>query len=122
MKTSKFRYGLKAQSIISVVSLIVLVLYSLPIQAGDPHSAYYSSDNNKIFWFIHISDLHIGASLGDPQLPESDNLALRGVAFARRPRRVIRHPPLSHRPALRGWEVVRATLWGGCSLRVRRSA
>lgn len=30
--------------------------------AGNPHSARYSSDNDRIFWFIHISDIHIGAS------------------------------------------------------------
>jgi hypothetical protein len=29
--------------------------------AGNPHSAYYSSDNDRVFWFIHMSDIHIGA-------------------------------------------------------------
>jgi hypothetical protein len=28
--------------------------------AGNPHSAYYSPEHDKIFWFIHVADLHIG--------------------------------------------------------------
>jgi len=30
--------------------------------AGDPYSGSYCAENNKIFWFIQTSDLHIGAS------------------------------------------------------------
>jgi hypothetical protein len=30
--------------------------------AGNPHSAFYSSSNDRIFWFIHASDIHIGTS------------------------------------------------------------
>ena len=30
--------------------------------AGDPYSGSYCTDNNKIFWFIQTSDLHVGAS------------------------------------------------------------
>ena len=32
-----------------------------PLRASDPYSAYYSTDNDKIFWFILMSDVHIGA-------------------------------------------------------------
>ena len=37
-----------------------LTSFYSPVLSGDPHSAYYSPDNDKIFWFIHISDIHIG--------------------------------------------------------------
>ena len=35
--------------------------FGSPAVAGNPHSAYYSSQSDRIFWFIHISDIHIGA-------------------------------------------------------------
>ena len=31
-----------------------------PCAAGNPRSAYYSSSNDRIFWFIHASDIHVG--------------------------------------------------------------
>ena len=34
----------------------------LPLSAGDPHSAYYSPDTDKLLWFIHASDIHMGTS------------------------------------------------------------
>jgi hypothetical protein len=43
-----------------MIALMVLMFFCFSAQAGDPHSAYYSSENNKIFWFIHITDIHIG--------------------------------------------------------------
>jgi len=30
--------------------------------AGQPHSAYYSADTDKVLWFVHASDTHIGTS------------------------------------------------------------
>jgi hypothetical protein len=36
----------------------ILLCSSGPLSAGAP--AYYSSDTNKVFWFIHASDVHIG--------------------------------------------------------------
>lgn len=46
---------------ILMVSLFTCLtcFYSL-VLCSDPHSAYYSPDNDKIFWFVHISDIHIG--------------------------------------------------------------
>ena len=35
--------------------------FERPALSGNPHSAYYSPQNDRIFWFIHISDIHIGA-------------------------------------------------------------
>jgi len=44
---------------------LLLCLFSLGppsrVQASNPHSARYSTDSNKIFWFLIISDVHIGA-------------------------------------------------------------
>ena len=42
--------------------LILLLGFSSPVSAGDPHSAYYSPDTDKLLWFIHASDTHLGAS------------------------------------------------------------
>ena len=45
------------------ISFIALLLcFNTPLSAGDPFSAYYSSDTDKLLWFIHASDAHIGAS------------------------------------------------------------
>jgi hypothetical protein len=40
---------------------LLLYLYT-PVSAGNPHSAYYSSDTDKVLWFIHASDIHMGTS------------------------------------------------------------
>ena len=51
---------------IPAISLILAACVLLPshvtVSASDPHGAYYSSDTNKVFWFIHASDLHVGTS------------------------------------------------------------
>lgn len=33
-----------------------------PAGAGDPHAAYYCPDTDKVMWFIHASDPHVGTS------------------------------------------------------------
>jgi|GEM_PF-2258812 len=40
------------------VLMAIRVSNALP---GDPKTAYYSADTDKIFWFIHVTDTHIGA-------------------------------------------------------------
>jgi hypothetical protein len=40
---------------------ILLLCLCAPLSAGDPHSAYYSPDTDKLLWFIHASDIHVGA-------------------------------------------------------------
>lgn len=58
----KYRLSFRALSIFATVALICLMFFCFAAEAGDPHAAYYSSDNNKLFWFIHITDIHIGTS------------------------------------------------------------
>jgi hypothetical protein len=41
--------------------LLLSALAPACLLAGDPHSAYYSADTDKLFWFIHVSDVHIGS-------------------------------------------------------------
>jgi hypothetical protein len=49
--------------LLSCAALSVLILvFSSTGTAGNPHSAYSSAATNKVFWFIHTSDTHIGAS------------------------------------------------------------
>jgi len=51
---------------IPAISLLLAALVLIPslvtLDAGDPHGAYYSTDTDKVFWFIHASDLHVGTS------------------------------------------------------------
>ncbi len=37
-----------------------LIAVLLPVRAGVPTGAVYSPDTNRVFWFVHASDLHIG--------------------------------------------------------------
>jgi len=43
------------------LSAVVLLPGFFPVQAGFPHGAFYSPDASRVFWFIHVSDPHIGA-------------------------------------------------------------
>ena len=49
---------------LALVAVSVLLLLSSPSGASDPHSAYYSTHNDKVFWFIQVSDVHIGTDGG----------------------------------------------------------
>ncbi len=57
-------------SVSGILIGIFLLCLGSPLHASDPHSATYSSDSGKIFWFVIISDTHIGASglLGNERL------------------------------------------------------
>ena len=61
---------LLARAALALVAMSALVLLNSSSWASDPHSAYYSPDNGKVFWFIQVSDVHIGAR-GDQ---DGDNL------------------------------------------------
>jgi hypothetical protein len=64
------RPSLRSWPLAAVLAALMLAVAFSPSVAGSPHSAFYSTDNNKIFWFIHASDLHVGTSGST----ESDNL------------------------------------------------
>jgi hypothetical protein len=51
------------------IGLLMAVFVSNAL-SGDPKTAYYSADNYKIFWFIEVTDTHIGARGSQ----DSDNL------------------------------------------------
>jgi hypothetical protein len=44
----------------AILAVLLLAAVFSPAVAGDPHSAFYSSSNDRILWFIHASDIHIG--------------------------------------------------------------
>lgn len=67
-------------------SLLLLgLLAALPARAADPGAARYLDDTDGIFWFLHISDTHVGEDLGYGT-QDTDNLswvlaAADGVIF-----------------------------------------
>lgn len=52
---------LRPSAVISGLLLVLIFGFACPGTAGDPGSADYSADNNRVFWFIQTSDTHIGA-------------------------------------------------------------
>jgi|GEM_PF-788018 len=59
------RIGKKSIAVFTTLFFLSLFGFNLPLLASDPNSAYYSSDNDKVFWFILVSDIHIGAGEGE---------------------------------------------------------
>ena len=52
----------KLQRSLTIVPIIAsVILGSIPGWAGDPLSAAYCQENDRIFWFITITDTHIGS-------------------------------------------------------------
>lgn len=51
---------------VPAISLLLAACVLLPshviVNAGNPHGAYYSAENTSVFWFLQVSDLHIGTS------------------------------------------------------------
>ena len=45
------------------IAAVVFLAAAFQVQAATP--SFYSADTNRVFWFIHASDLHIGASGSD---------------------------------------------------------
>lgn len=48
----------------ALLAALLLAAAFSPAAAGNPHSAFYSASNDRIFWFIHASDVHIGTRGG----------------------------------------------------------
>ena len=46
---------------LAVLLAVCAALAVTPADAAGPASAYYAADTDGIFWFMHISDLHVGA-------------------------------------------------------------
>src|SRR5512136_1683536 len=61
MDTCAKRLGVPVMCVVLAAGVFVLS-GRFTVEAGNPHGAYYASDTDKIFWFIHVSDPHIGAS------------------------------------------------------------
>ncbi|MBN2539779.1 MAG: metallophosphoesterase [Deltaproteobacteria bacterium] len=55
------RFGKKFFFISALLFFTLFVGFISIARSGDTHSAYYSSKNDRIFWFIQMSDIHIGA-------------------------------------------------------------
>ncbi len=61
MDTCATRLRVPALCVILAAAALVLP-GRIAVEAGNPHGAYYTSDSDKVFWFLHVSDPHIGAS------------------------------------------------------------
>ena len=65
----------RRSSVWAFIALLALILFTLPYDSGRlsasyPHSAFYSAADDQLFWFLHTSDIHIGAR----GTQDSDNL------------------------------------------------
>ena len=58
-----------AQAVCLVAIAGLLLLAPVAARAGDPYSAYYHCNGSRLFWFMVISDIHVGAS--DPRTPST---------------------------------------------------
>ena len=56
------RPSLRSWPLAAILAALMLAVAVSPCVAGNPHSAVYSTANDRIFWFIHASDLHVGTS------------------------------------------------------------
>jgi predicted phosphodiesterase len=54
----------KGMTVAAGLFILFPLLVSAVSQAGNPHGAYYSAVNNRVFWFVVASDTHIGKKNG----------------------------------------------------------
>jgi VCBS repeat-containing protein len=53
---------LRVPAISLLLAALVLIPSHVTLNAGNPGGAFYRADTDKVFWFIHASDLHVGTS------------------------------------------------------------
>ena len=53
---------MKRQLIAAIVLVLLTGIHSTPCRAGDPYAANYHWSANRTFWFMIISDIHVGDS------------------------------------------------------------
>jgi hypothetical protein len=60
----------------ALLFVLCATLCSAPARAGGPASAYYADDADGVFWFMHISDIHVGGhdSIGEWSAYDPDNV------------------------------------------------
>lgn len=52
------------KSALAAIFILLFLSTVCPLKASDPYSASYCRDTDRIFWFIIMSDIHIGAEDG----------------------------------------------------------
>jgi hypothetical protein len=58
----------RSSRILGAAAVVVVALAAgQPALARDPALAAYSSDHNRLFWFIHVTDVHIGWPVSSTQ-------------------------------------------------------
>ena len=66
---------------VSFYNLFVIFFFALPAWAGYPENARYTDEASKIFWFMQISDTHVGEGI-DGGTQDTENLNwITGPAF-----------------------------------------
>lgn len=60
MRETSFRIRVLRITPLVLTTMAAIFFPGCPLLASDPHSAYYSADDNNLFWFIQITDVHIG--------------------------------------------------------------
>jgi hypothetical protein len=55
-------YNFRPKYFFTALMVLLAALFAGPCFAANPYSAYYSTENNKLFWFIVVTDTHIGAA------------------------------------------------------------
>jgi hypothetical protein len=62
MSSCTRRQTAAAQAVCLIALAGQLFLIPVSARAGDPYSAYYHWSGSRLFWFMVISDIHVGAS------------------------------------------------------------
>ena len=52
--------GKKAKALPLFIGIVCLLIFASVCRAGNPYSAYYHWSGSRLFWFLIISDPHVG--------------------------------------------------------------